>query len=34
MLFCDRPETPVTILAGIRKPDTTRILQNVLHDEA
>jgi hypothetical protein len=27
MLFCDGPETPVTILAGLRKPDTTRILQ-------
>src|SRR5689334_12397173 len=27
MLFCDRPETPVTIFAGLREPYTTRILQ-------
>ena len=27
MLFCDRPETPVTIFADLPKPDATRILQ-------
>jgi hypothetical protein len=26
-MFCDRPETLVTILAGLRKPGTMRILQ-------